>query len=414
MLVKLMGMSTASGFSNPGDGDGAPTIKNNKLPPPMKGSTACIKLERKSLDVPPLTNRVKRNPINGEIFLFDLLSFPNFAVVDLCSRPCLPAEKSLLMEDKYLFKPVPMMYRTWIYQMLYGDREFVASGSGSDTDQFIRKAMSYFCLDVPLLGNRWSPLIVYAVIMILSSLTRNPFVVVISIFMGAALAANSFLLNTATNYQIDRFITLPLRLFYMLFVAFLFPRADIIEVVGTCLIILCCLADFFCGDMNYIWTYRYHCSYTILNNIGGRVYVIRRDGGDSILQKFGRGGDVPACVSGLESSWHKHFLLIADIRGLLVELRPMEQSDWNLAYGEYVEHRKPIPYIGLDVFDYDGPPIEAWEDDLEGDWAARVGGPRRAKRATRNIEALGAFRQKSKLSKPKAMQNAGDMQVQDV
>eukprot|EP00438_Fugacium_kawagutii_P004012 Skav222472 [mRNA] locus=scaffold242:37632:46709:+ [translate_table: standard] len=97
-----------------------------------------LKFEKKSLVSGVLMGKCRRSPMTGEITMEKPTSFPNFQVVDLAGREFLPRSRHTLEEDKYLFKPVPLMYRTWLYQRFFLKPE--GFGRGKDMDYIVRQA----------------------------------------------------------------------------------------------------------------------------------------------------------------------------------------------------------------------------------------------------------------------------------
>merc|ERR1740121_925459 len=113
-------------------------------------------------------------------------------------------------------------------------------------------------------------------------------------------------------------------------------------------------ADFVWGDMRILTSYRLHCNYEILRLFPNRVALCRRLGGS-----YGAGYQKPVHqdVTGI-GNWEGTFILIADIHGILYELRPVTPQEWKLLWEMHRfededededEGTNPI-FVGVDIF----------------------------------------------------------------
>lgn len=103
------------------------------------------------------------------------------------------------------------------------------------------------------------------------------------------------------------------------------------------------------GDGSSLAAYRFTCRYEVFRELSERVFVCRRHGAAHLEDAFGERGEVDECVTGT-GAWQRNYTLIADLQGLLVELRPMLPHEWQQAAMHYYESRSPLSYICLDVF----------------------------------------------------------------
>jgi len=118
-------------------------------------------------------------------------------------------------------------------------------------------------------------------------------------------------------------------------------------------------AEIILGDGSALCAYRLHCSYEVIRPLPNRIFVCRRLGAAHSGEVLGKSLPVNEKITGM-GSWQKDYVLIADVKGLIVELRPMSMQDWKLVFTEKqmdmsVVHR----YIGLDVYSPGAATIDA-------------------------------------------------------
>lgn len=348
-----------------------------------------LKFEKKNLVSGLLMGKCRRSPMTGEITMEKPPAFPNFQVVDLAGREILPRSRHILEEDKYLFKPIPLMYRTWLYQ-----RHFVKPegfGRGRDMDYTVRQALGAFCLDLPMWDGRWSPLMMYAIIMFMSALTCSSLIISTACGAGLMSCAISVSCNTPKAYRYDRWLSLPFRLAFLFYIFVVFPTESLLEILGTVVVLLLVLFELWAGDMSFFSTYRFHCSYTLLKCIGGRVYVCQREGAEGLQTVFGRTADRVDPDMVKMAKWTVLNHLIAEIEGMMVELRPMTPEDWSAAAQDYHTNFAPVTYIGLPIFEDDASEQEEDLEDLQDHIPDKMA--RGAVRGTQFLETLQHFRQ---------------------
>ncbi|CAE7667664.1 ftsH [Symbiodinium pilosum] len=348
-----------------------------------------IKLEHKLVPSSVLMGNCRRSPLTGEVILNMDPAYPNFQVVDLAGRDRLPKNRLYLEKDEYLFKPVPLMYRTWLYQSFFLHPSGL--GKASDLDYVVRQALSAFCLDVTIWDNRWSPVMAYAFIMFLSSLTLDSTIIALACGIGLLTCAFAVACNTAKAYQRERWLSLPFRVAFLCYILISFPAATVLEAIGSTLLFLLVSAEIILGDCYFFPSYRFHCKYDILRSLGYRVYVCARDGAVGMPAYVGRTPDrMPLQVVQLPK-WTTQNHLIVELEGLMVELRPMREEDWTKAAQEFEETNVPITFVSLPLCEYDGPEVEDESDEEEDHLPKKMA--RGAVRGSTHLETLRAFRQ---------------------
>mmetsp|Transcript_12007 Transcript_12007/g.21285 ORF Transcript_12007/g.21285 Transcript_12007/m.21285 type:complete len:442 (-) Transcript_12007:141-1466(-) len=349
-----------------------------------------IRFTKKKLLPGAAMGKVRRSPMTGHIVMAapKTSAYPNFQVVDLAGRASLPLDREDLEEDPYLFKPTPLMYRTWIYQFIFDSES--AFASSNDEDFVVKQALNHFVLDHPMMDGRWSPMMAYAFIMFISALTCHPWTIIIGCLVGLFCTSVSVSCNTPDVYRMERNITLPFRIGYLIFVLLVFPSEGFLQVVGSVGTILLIVMEILCGDFRIVDTYRFHCSYEVHSSLGKRVFVCTRFGASTLEEEFQiPNASVDEKVTNV-ANWGPEFHLLAELEGLLVELRPMTKTDWKSAAKEYNWYLKPLTFIGIPLREYEGKDkvYSLAEDD--GFVPTKKG--RQAQRGTVNLGTLATFR----------------------
>lgn len=286
--------------------------------------------------------------MTGESAVCDLRGYPDFLFVDVAIRPGLRSRTvTELAADPYLFKAVPLLYRTWIYHHLVGSRK-IFSGKHDDAGM-LRLVLAQKCIDAPLTGGRNSPMLCFVPLAMATCFTGRMSVVLIALAVLATLLAIAILTNTPSLYRHSRLISLPVRFAFFVFVCVSIASANTVELVGFLLTLGAAVADFLSGDVVALYSFRFHCSYEILQSLPNRVNLCYRHGAAFLEEKFGGRGLVPEKVTGMASDRHHH--LIADIGDLILELRPLTEDDWQAIFERHIHgaEPEPIPYVNLEA-----------------------------------------------------------------
>lgn len=305
-----------------------------------------VKLSRWSLSHLPGANngRAFRNAVTGDITLKAVpTDFPDFIVVDMLNRRELPEDFDELVQDIYLFKAVPMACRTWFFHSV---KETAGQGSGVD-HSIIQKALGISAIDGTVADGRFSPSCIYAQLIMTTCLTSNMFLVWLSVALFVLLTSVANILNKPELYRLLRPATVCFRLAYLgLYVAW-FPSSDILAMVGSVISLLYILVDFYLGDWKALLTLRYVCSYEIVKALNSRVYACLRHGADRLDEITGVRPCVNQDITGFRMT--RMHTLIADIKGLVMELVPMTEEDWSMCLQTSLELSGDIPFVGLDT-----------------------------------------------------------------
>lgn len=316
---------------------------------------------REPKDLGGLMGRCVRSPITGEVHLKSSPSqqeHGDFQVIDLFTRRRLGGGVEALSTDKYLFKPVPLLYRTWIYHFLYNAGKVVTGDSAMDQDAMVKHVLSYKCIDRPTVSaGRWSPSMVYVPLSLASTLTNDYALVGFTTFVLVILFGISYCMNTPDTYRYGRLGTTALRVIYLLGLLIWLGSSsfdDGVAILGWLVVFGLCAADLFVGDVAMATCYWMHCQYDVVRCLPNRVFVCRRTGAAGTQLPGAKTEKIDEKVTGM-GRWDPTYSLIMDLQGLLVELLPMTLLDWEALSDTFRMTSKPPYYVGIDAYNDENP-----------------------------------------------------------
>lgn len=324
-----------------------------------KQGTARVEFERQFIArAQALMGHTQRSPITGEISLENAQKVADFFVVDLMKRPALPSSIQALAQDPYIFRPVPLAYRTWFYHTFWKRREMVSlqvHGAIKHEHEMLVHALNLKCVDAQVSAGRHSSMVIYAVAAFLSPLTSDNYLIITSLLITILLYVVSVATNHPSKYRYSRVVTLPVRLANFIWIVLRFQATSVLATVGWVSALAGPLIDALTGDAAFVTNYKYSCHHDILRILPNRVFICERKGGRFQDIAFGSRGQVDERVTGFKN-WCSVHTLMADISGLICELRPMSPEDWLQIMEEWAASGShALPYLGLDVFaDNDG------------------------------------------------------------
>mmetsp|Transcript_34637 Transcript_34637/g.78309 ORF Transcript_34637/g.78309 Transcript_34637/m.78309 type:complete len:383 (+) Transcript_34637:147-1295(+) len=320
----------------------------------------------KGRDKTALIGSCTRSAVTGEIHIRRLGDFPDYCLVDLFTRRSLMGDVKSYAANPYLFRPVPLAYRTWIYHSFFRDGKSIKKdGSQSLAEQaedgIISQVLSEPCIDAPVSGGRWSPLACNALMVLATCLTGDIYIVAPGNILILVLYFITWYSNNPARYRYCRLLALPPRLIFVGFLLLQF-HADALSVIGVILALLVFFVDLL-GDVDTVHTYGYHCSYEIVRSLPNRVFVCKRSGAASLDEDLSPDRAVVSeLVSGM-GSWDATNALIADMHGILVELRPMEPRDWQGLKRAYDLSMGELLFAGVDAYNEHLPSARALEEE---------------------------------------------------
>jgi len=295
-----------------------------------------------------------RNYVTGKVAIKHTGSFQDFCVVDIWTRDSITGTVEQMAEDPYLFRPIPLNVRTWIYH------HFFRSGAllpGLSEDTMIRWVLSMYCIDAEIrTAGTWAPIMLYIPMILFLSLAADVTVTVLAIL---SLVINIFIqsvTNTPELYRYARIATFPFRIATLAVIIIRMgakgeeENTSPVNSLGFVGALIMCLLEILIGDLGALVAARYLCNYEILRVIPNRIYVCRRHGAAHSQEIFGDVVPVSERITGM-GAWQSDFALIADVKGVVMELQPMTKDDWKAMFLEKQMNEEHIHrYLGLDVY----------------------------------------------------------------
>lgn len=324
-------------------------------------------------DLGALMGKAWRNSITGKVHLKDYGFFPDFSVVDLWTSGSLCGSADQLSKNPYLFRPVPLLIRTWIYHCIFRLGR-VLSVTGADEDGMIKYVLSQSVIDAPVSGGRWSPITFHAPLLIFLCITGDLLLILGATFVLVMILAIGWHFNTPELYRWTRAATLPFRLALL---ALLILRMQQDEMTGASkagslfgfLIGCACVClEILIGDLSALASVRLHCSYTVLRSLPNRVFICQRVGAAGSERLSTTSPPVDQKITGI-GEWQVNMALIADVKGLIVELRPMGKVEWAALFEELLASNEPSElcyrFIGLDLYSPSAATVDALNATLQ-------------------------------------------------
>mmetsp|Transcript_15778 Transcript_15778/g.34505 ORF Transcript_15778/g.34505 Transcript_15778/m.34505 type:complete len:479 (+) Transcript_15778:164-1600(+) len=300
----------------------------------------------------------QRSPVTGEVILDRDDLWPAFDVVDLFNRQYINGSLRQIVEDNYLFLPVPLPHRTWVYHALFEDRQ--VGKTGNPEHSMVMEALNTPGIDIDVSAGRWSPIMCYCPIVLALSITGDLTVMLAGIFLVLALQFLGAQMNQPAYYSYLRPATLPLRVGYAAILGIQISAFSALAIFVVVVAYLVMLGDIFCGDFPQWYYYGLNCRYEIVKALPERVFICKRIGGvitEDLMGMRPKVAEALTCVG----NWHQDFYLIADIGGILAELRPIRIADALAIYQELCAAPRPLTFTSIGAFTFSCPTMAAFE-----------------------------------------------------
>lgn len=246
----------------------------------------------------------------------------------------------------------------------------LTTDSASHEDGMIRYVLSLPVIDLPDRAGFWSPLVCYVPLVLVICLTCDTGVVVVGLAVVILTLGINLMLNSPDLYRFARLVSIPLRIFFLAWLIMQMTNEKetgtgvALSIVGFISGIIGCLGEFGWGDCGSVRGYRLHCHYEVMRSLPNRIFVCRRIGAAGTEDRDFDVPPVDRCVTGM-GSWPYDMALIADVKGLICELKPMSKADWDEVYEE--RHWRSHRFIGIDVYSTSSPSV----DHLDADFRAQ-------------------------------------------
>lgn len=294
-------------------------------------------------------------------------------MIDLWERKALYGAPDDLIHDPYVFKCKPMAIRTWFYHYFFSDPALSSSVHGEHG--LMEHILSFEAVDVAGRNDaRWSSAVCLAPAGFISIFCADLMTTAVSVSVLIFNISASVLANNPRFYSKVRAVTFLPRLFLFLFVWIRMLREGVeaLQMVGFVGMMFFQLIDFYLGDLQAINVVKWHCHYEVLRSIPEtRIFMCRRKGA-AFLKTNTPEREVSELVTGTVA--FPGLVVIAEIRGLICELVPMDRTDWVLCWERIIDTSVPFKFLGLDVFNNSKKSLyDMWlKADRSGEFLARL------------------------------------------
>jgi hypothetical protein len=315
-------------------------------------------LQFKRVNIPKdfFLDKIHRNFLSGVIVAEGVRLNHDFDFVDLQDRPSLEGTPQSILEDEFLFRAIPLPLRTWFYHSTFEDENSIDAmvrlwNEGQKPIRTISDVREDILNASIVEGSTWkkgrySPGIacIIACMTCCFSIDKNAFAVLSCLLVVCVSIAKRT--NNARLVNRERLYSLLFRVGTIIWIWTMgtSPPIDRVKPITTSSIPgtfrLCCGAilfiDVILGDIWYLFRRRTSGSrYKVRLSLEGRVFVC-----EALGSLWHQTTTLSSAVIGTElfeeQSAGRPFVLIADIDGILVYLKPLTLSDLPSVTGETV------------------------------------------------------------------------------
>lgn len=207
--------------------------------------------------------KIWRNPVTARLSLKKVSTQNNFQLIDLYTRSRVSGTPSELAKDPYLYKPVILSLRTWMYHDFFRQKKLVAS---ADENGMVKWVLDLPCVDAPINAGQKSSVLYYMPMALMSSFTKDAATVASTLLALIALGLLSAMCNSAQLYSRQRIYGLPVRILHLTVLIFTVMQStmDTMALVGYIITFMFVAMDVFDGDLRMLTSYRQRtrgCSY---------------------------------------------------------------------------------------------------------------------------------------------------------
>lgn len=308
-----------------------------------------------------------RNKLTGKIFMNEDRYLPNFNLVDLFGRRLIVMTPQEMLKDQYLFRFEAMPTRTWIFHAIVRDPAAMTNMQIDDSQSsMIGKVLGEKVVDIPVATGERSPLLFWMPIIFLMGMTGDQNLVSFSLVSTMLIYAVTHTFNTPKKFTEVRKRLLPLRLASVGFFAWRFlafpENQEYMPMVCILLSIVIIALDFFTGDMRVLKNVRFLASYSIIAELPNRIYLCKRHGAAHFQDVVGEREKIADAVIG--KGFKSTMALIADLNGLLVELRRPTLKEAQMMHEEYQESCTDHGFLSLRTYTRERPCFAALDPSL--------------------------------------------------
>jgi hypothetical protein len=323
------------------------------------------------------SQRVRRNPYTGKVFLQDVNPNHDFVIVNLGSEEYVEGQPVHLVRDpnSYLFLPQILETRSWLLAEL-GEWERSPEASilrekealirsladltkdvqaipARTTEELVALALQDKCIERShgIGGGSFgasSPIYSYAALCFTANWTGNTTLALISVIAFFWINTASLTCNNGNRfgamraYEAHRLLSLPIRLVIIAIAGMeVFAMSNLIQ-AGMGLEVFAVLATFLLGvidfrhDVMAAAATTLKTSFEVVDVLPGQVYVCRKIGGGVMLPSTTM---LPERIVGPQLRKTKGLVIIVNVRGLLVELSELKFKHFEALRGNFMMHR---------------------------------------------------------------------------
>lgn len=202
--------------------------------------------------------KIWRNPVTARLSLKKVSTQNNFQLIDLYTRSRVSGTPSELAKDPYLYKPVILSLRTWMYHDFFRQKKLVAS---ADENGMVKWVLDLPCVDAPINAGQKSSVLYYMPMALMSSFTKDAATVASTLLALIALGLLSAMCNSAQLYSRQRIYGLPVRILHLTVLIFTVMQStmDTMALVGYIITFMFVAMDVFDGDLRMLTSYSF-CS----------------------------------------------------------------------------------------------------------------------------------------------------------
>jgi hypothetical protein len=261
-------------------------------------------------------HRMMRCPFTGDFYIKGVDELYDFTYVDLFDRDKVLGTCDDIVNDRYLFRPVPLLQRTWAYHSMYSGEnswflmEFYQIRMGisggawppppkKNRRDFILKALRTPGLD--LKGSsygRGSPFLTFVPIAIFGLGVRDWYITLYTIILFGFLIVSCRALNNYALSWVPRFASLPPRIYLVIWlitsmdVPFWAMEGHYLRIFCTACMLVLSFYEFISGDFVYFLGNMMLTRFEILKVLPGRVMVCSKVQGSTWMSNFNRVGEI--------------------------------------------------------------------------------------------------------------------------
>lgn len=306
--------------------------------------------------------KIWRNPVTARLSLKKVSTQNNFQLIDLYTRSRVSGTPSELAKDPYLYKPVILSLRTWMYHDFFRQKKLVAS---ADENGMVKWVLDLPCVDAPINAGQKSSVLYYMPMALMSSFTKDAATVASTLLALIALGLLSAMCNSAQLYSWQRIYGLPVRILHLTVLIFTVMQStmDTMALVGYIITFMFVAMDVFDGDLRMLTSYRFWCHYAVVRELPMRCFICRREGAAHLEELIGERAAIPSTVHGL-STWLKEYSFVVELCGTLCQLERISLKEWQAVLAEQQEGRK-FTYVSFGLFDKTTPSMWHFCEDFE-------------------------------------------------